>query len=158
MAIDNSINSVWSFLLALYEFEDSLTEQEQNILIEVGENLKTRDNIDIWQDHLLPSILDIFKQNGKFYSSYQVYQQKLQNIDISADFLPKEAEIMPLIPNKSNIIYKGFEAFNPKEERNTYDKILNNVVIVVCQSDNSAKDIKKISSLGRLKKFLLREE
>ena len=146
----NDINqNIWAFLLALYDFNDSLTDEEQKTLKKVGKDLKIRD--DVWETHLQPVLLTTVKNNPQLNSYYQFYQEKLTNIDIDFKLLPKNEEIKQLIPNNSDFQLKGFRDNEPAKG---YKEVLNNVVIVVCESDKSEEAVKKISSLDKIKKFL----
>lgn len=149
MSISTSSSNILSFLLALNDFSDFLTVPEQNALKEVGKQLKTQPKA--WEKHLQPLLLKTIQSNPKLNSSYQFYRDQLTRLDIPLELLPKNQEIYQLTPTASDVEIRGF----PNDEPPTgYQQQLNNIVIVVCESDKSEEAVKKIGSLNRLKRFI----
>ena len=149
MSISTGSSNILSFLLALNDFSDSLKVSEQNALKEVAKQLKTQPKA--WERHLQPLLLKTIQSNPKLNSSYQFYRDQLTRLDIPVDLLPKYQEIYQIISTASDVQIRGF----PDDEPATgYQQQLNNIVIVVCESDKSEEDVKKIASLNRLKRFI----
>lgn len=144
-------NNILSFLLALSDFPDSLTVEEQNTLKEVGKQFKTQPKA--WEKHIQPQLLKTIANNPQLNKSYQFYQQQLATKDIPQDLLPSNREISRLIPNHANLHTKGF-GFGDKAPAKDFQQQLNNVAIVVCESKKSEDVAKKISSLNKLKQFI----
>ncbi len=149
MSISTSSSNILSFLLSLNDFSDSLTVPEQNALKEVGKQLKTQPKA--WERHLQPLLLKTIQSNPKLNSSYKFYQEQLTRLDIPLDLLPKYQEIYQLTPTASDVEIRGFPDDEPAIG---YQQQLNNITIVVCESDESEKAVKEIGSLSRLKRFI----
>lgn len=149
MTTNDSNANIWSFLLALYDFNDSLTDDEQNTFNQVGKELRTQSKA--WENHIQPVLLTTVRNNPQLNSLYQFYRKQLATVDIGSELLPKTEEIQQLIPNNSDLQLKGFRDNQPAKG---YKEVLNNVVIVVCESDKSEEVVKKISSLDRIKQFI----
>ena len=145
-------NTFLSFLLALNEFSDSLTFQEQDTLKEVGKQLNTQPKA--WEKYIQPLFLKTIESNPKLNKFYQIYKKKLDTVDIPVDLLPKDNEINQLIPATSNLQSRGFRSNAPATD---YQQQLNNIVTVVCESDKSEDVVKKINSLDKLKQFISRK-
>ena len=144
-----SSSNILSFLLALNDFSDSLTVPEQKILKEVAKQLKTQPKA--WESHLQPLLLETIQNNPKLNSSYQFYRDQLTKLDIPINLLPNNQEIYQLRQTASAVGTKGF---SDDEPATGYQQQLNNIVIVVCESDKSEEAVKKIGYLNRLKRFI----
>ena len=151
MFISTSSSNILSFLLALNDFSDSLTVTEQNALNEVGKQLKTQPRA--WERHLQPLLLKTIQSNPQLNSSYQFYREQLTRLDIPLDLLPKNQEIYQLTPTASDVEIKGFA---DNEPATGYEQQLNNIAIVVFESDKSEEAVKEISFLNKLKRFISR--
>ena len=151
MSSTNSNTSSWSFLLALSDLPESLTPEEQNALIEIGKQLKTTPKA--WEKYIQPKLIKIIENNPQLNKSYQFYQRQLAAKDIPENLLPNNQELSQLIPNTSNLQARG-HGFGDKTSATDFQQQLNNVVIVVCESNKSEDVVKKISSLDKLKKFI----
>ena len=114
----------------------------------------------LWEKHIQPQLLKTIENNPQLNKSYQSYKKKLASKDIPADllsdFLPSNQEISQLNPSTSNIQTRGF-GFGDKTPAIDYQQQLNNVVIVVCESNKSEDVVKKISSLDKLKQFITKK-
>ena len=148
-------NNILSFLLALSDFPDSLTAEEQNALKEVGKQFKTQPKA--WEKHIQPQLLKTIANNPQLNKSYQFYQQQLATKDIPEEILPtllpNNQEISQLIPDTSNLQPRG-HGFDDNTPATDFQQQLNNVAIVVCESNKSEDVAKKIRSLDKLKQFL----
>lgn len=151
MTTNDSKANIWSFLLALYDFNDSLTDNEQNTFKKVGKELRTQSKA--WENHIQPVLLTTVQNNPQLNSLYQFYREQLATVDINSELLPKTEEIKQLIPNNSDFQLKGFRDNQPAKG---YKQVLNNVVIVVCESDKPEESVKKISSLDKIKQFVFK--
>ena len=149
MTNNDSKANIWSFLLALYDFNDSLTDDEQNTFKRVGKELRIQSKA--WESHIQPVLLTTVQNNPQLNSLYQFYRKQLAKVDIGSELLPKPEEIKQLISHNSDFQLKGFRDNQPAKG---YKEVLNNVVIVVCESDKSEEVVKKISSLDKIKQFI----
>ena len=155
MSVTNSNVIIWSFLLALSDFPNSLTAEEQNAFKEVGKQFKTTPKA--WEKHIQPKLLKTIANNPQLNKSYQFYKKQLATKNIPKDLLPtllpNHQEISELIPDTSNLQARG-PGFEDNAPVTDFQQQLNNVVIVVCESNKSEEVAKKISSLDKLKQFL----
>jgi hypothetical protein len=109
-----------------------------------------------WESHIKPALIQTIARNSDLYTSYQFYQDKLDQLGkIPVDLLPEVGEIEGLQPSESFSIPKGMP---PSSEPSGYEKQLNNVVIAINQADKPEEMVKQLNSLDRLKQLLIRED
>jgi len=144
-------HTIVAYLLALRDFSDTLSDQEKESLKKVAKDLDIQPKA--WESHIEPSLIDIIQGNTQLHQSYQLYKEKLDQLvgGIPLDLLPKAGEINQLITNQSSFLTKGF---HPTSEATGYEQQLNNVVIVVNQTDKPEEAVKQLGFLDKLKQLL----
>lgn len=150
MNISSDSKRILSFFLALKDLSDSLSEQEQKTLREIGKQLEA--NPKSWKIHTEPLLLNTIKNNLYLSSSYELYINKLENLDIPFELFQIDKNISPTSSDISIWEFKGFDKtdLSPKG----YEEQLNNVVILVCSSEEPKKIVEEIGFIDRLKRFI----
>ncbi|MBD2680957.1 MULTISPECIES: hypothetical protein [Nostoc] len=142
--------TIIAFLLALQDLNTSLSAQEKQNLQEVAKQLDTQPRA--WESHIEESLLEIIFANGELNKFYKYYQSQLKNVEkIPHDLLPNEAEISSLITRDKLGIAKGFK---PNSEATGYERQLNNVVVIIGNSEKPEETVKQAIFLGKLKQYL----
>lgn len=143
-------NTILAFLLALGDYSEPLSEQEQQTLKEVAQQLNTQPRA--WKKFTEPLLLETIKANPKLAQSYQNYADKLDKLDkIPLELLPKSGEVNQLITNQSSLTSKGFP---PVDSATGYEQQINNLVIVVAQGEEPTEIVKKLGFLAEMKQLL----
>jgi hypothetical protein len=146
----NTDNTIIAFLLALQDLNTSLTAKEKQNLQEIAKQLDTQPKA--WETHIKQDLLEIIYDNPELNQAYQFYQSQLENVaEIPDELLPNENEISSLIPPQKTVLTRGFK---PKSEATGYESQLNNVVVVISNSEKPEETVKQATSLGKLKQFL----
>ncbi|MBW4595933.1 MAG: hypothetical protein KME46_24280 [Brasilonema angustatum HA4187-MV1] len=143
-------NTVIAFLLAFQDLKTALREQEKQNFKEVAKQLETQPKA--WENYTKGRLLEIISSNPDLNQSYQFYKSHLDNVEeIPDDLLPTEAEISKLISHDKAPIAKGFK---PKSEATGYESQLNNVVIIVGNSEKPEETVKQATFLEKWKQLL----
>lgn len=141
--------TILAYLLALRDFPDILSEQEQQNLKKVAQDLKMQPKA--WKSHIEPCLLETIKGNSQLDQAYQLYKEKLDILgEIPLNLLPKLNELNQLVTNESTFATKGGIPSAPSG----YNKQLNNVIILVNQNDKPEEAVKKLEFLDRMKQWL----
>jgi hypothetical protein len=149
MKTNNDITII-AFLLAFQDLNTSLSTQDKQNFKEVAKQLETQPKA--WETHIKERLLKIISANPELNQSYQFYQSQLQNLEeIPDNLLPTESEIKNLTSPKKVVVTRGFK---PKSEATGYETQLNNVVVIIGNSEQPEETIKKATSLDKLKQFL----
>ncbi|ELS05549.1 hypothetical protein Xen7305DRAFT_00052960 [Xenococcus sp. PCC 7305] len=156
MSTTSSNQNILSFILALSDFSESLTVEEQKTLKNVGKQFAILP--EAWEEDIQPQLLKTIANNPQLNKSYQFYKKQLATKDIPEELLlsclPSNQEISKLSSKTSNVQARGFKSSAPATG---FQQQLNNVVIVVCESDKSEDVVKKISSFDKLKQFITKK-
>ncbi|MBD2441573.1 hypothetical protein [Nostoc sp. FACHB-110] len=146
----NTDNTIIAFLLALQDLNTSLSTQEKQNLQEVAKQLDTQPKA--WETHIKELLLEIISANPKLNQAYQIYQSQLDNVtEIPPNLLPTEAEITSLTPPEKVAITRGYKQ---KSEPTGYESQLNNVVIIIGNSQKPEEIVKKATFLEKIKQHL----
>jgi hypothetical protein len=146
----NNHNTIIAFLLAFQDLNTSLSTQEKQNFKEVAKQLDTQPKA--WETHIKKRLLEIISANPELNQAYQFYQAQLQNIEeIPDNLLPTESEIENLTSPEKAVVTRGFK---PKSEAAGYETQLNNVVVIIGNSEQPEETVKKSTSLEKLKQFL----
>lgn len=146
----NTNNTIIAFLLALQDLDTSLSAQEKLNLQEVAKQIDTQPKA--WEPHIKERLLKLISANSELNQSYKFYQSQLENIKgIPEDLLPSKAEISSLINREKFVITRGFK---PESEATGYESQLNNVVVIIGNSEKPEETVKQATFLGKLKQFL----
>ncbi|WP_310426945.1 hypothetical protein [Chamaesiphon sp. VAR_48_metabat_135_sub] len=144
-------NTILAYLLALQDFSDSLSDVDKEGLKQVANQLKTQPKA--WSSHIEPDLIQTIQGNSQLDKSYRSYKEKLDRLgEIPLDLLPKPGEV--LATNSSGLIMKGI---SPDSEASGYEQQLNNVVIVINQSERPEEVVKQLDFLDRVKQFVNRD-
>ena len=149
--METKINhTILAYLLALQDFSDTLSAQEKESLKTVAKDLTIQPKA--WKSHIEPSLIQTIQGNFQLHQSYQLYKEKLDRLgEISLDLLPKAEEINQLITDISPFLEKGFIS---NLSASGYEQQLNNVVIVVNQTDKPEETVKQLGFLDKVKQLL----
>lgn len=148
----NTDNTIIAFLLAFQDLNTSLSAQEKQNLQEVAKQLDTQPKA--WEPHIKERLLEIIVANFQLNQFYNFYQSQLKNVEkIPDNLLPNEAEISSLINGEQVAIAKGFK---PNFEATGYERQLNNVVVIIGNSEKPEETVKQATFLGELKQYLTR--
>ena len=143
-------HTILAYLLALRDFSDILSDQEKESLKKVAKDLKLQPKA--WKSDTEPSLIQTIQGNFQLHQSYQLYKEKLDKLgEIPLDLLPKAEEISQLITDISPFVDKGFIS---NLSASGYEQQLNNIVIVVNQTDKPEEAVKKLGFLDKLKQLL----
>lgn len=142
--------TILAYLLALQDLPNALNEGEQTSLKEVAKQLRTQP--EAWNDYIEPSLVAIIQGNSLLSQSYQQYKNKLDNFDeIPSELLPTADEINQLVKAQPTLINRGFIA---DPSASGYEQQLNNVVIVVNQTEKPEEAVKQLGFLEKVKQLL----
>lgn len=142
--------TIIAFLLALQDLTTSLSPQEKQNLQEVAKQLNTQPKA--WETHIKENLLEIISANNELNQFYQFYQAQLENIaEIPKSLLPTEGEVNSLIFPEIFVIDRGFK---PKSEAVGYENQINNVVVIIGNSETPEETLKKAKFLEKLKQFV----
>ncbi|NEQ83949.1 MAG: hypothetical protein F6K26_28330 [Moorea sp. SIO2I5] len=145
----NTNKTLLAFLLALSDLDTPLTETENKMLAEIGDQLNGHS--DEWESHTKPELLKMLAANPELNEHYQTYSSQLNTkVDIPLELLPTTAEIQPVNTPSSTLISKGIK---PKSSPTGYDQQINNIVIVVSRTEQPEAAVKQLP-LEKLKQFL----
>jgi hypothetical protein len=145
-----SSHTILAYLLALRDFSDTLSDQEQQNLKTVAKDLKMQPKA--WKSNIEPFLIQTIQGNSQLHQSHQLYKKKLDKLGkIPLDLLPKEGEINQLVTNQSSLVSRGFI---PDSSASGYEQQLNNVVIVVNQTDKPEEAVKQLGFLDKVKQLL----
>jgi hypothetical protein len=143
-------HTILAYLLALQDLPNALNEGEQSSLKEVAKQLRTQP--EAWNDYIEPSLVAIIQGNSPLNQSYQQYKNKLDNFgEISSDLLPTADEINQLVETQPAFVSKGFMG---EHSASGYEQQLNNVVIVVNQTEKPEEAVKQLRFLDKVKQLL----
>ncbi|MFM7437206.1 MAG: hypothetical protein ACKO2V_01170 [Snowella sp.] len=143
-------HTILAYLLALQDLPHALNEVEQSRLKEVAKQLRTQP--EAWNDYIEPSLVAIIQGNSSLNQSYQQYKNKLDNFgEISSDLLPTAEEINQLVKVQTVLLPKGFIS---DLSASGYEQQLNNVVIVVNQTEKPEEAVKQLGFLDKVKQLL----
>ncbi|MBD2340124.1 hypothetical protein H6G64_24460 [Calothrix sp. FACHB-156] len=146
----NNDNTIIAFLLALQDLKTSLSAQEKRNLQDIAKQLDTQPKA--WDKHIKERLLDIIAANPELSQYYKFYQSQLENTqEVPEDLLPTEAEVNRLIYREEVAITRGFK---PKSEATGYETQLNNVVVIIGNSEKPEETVKQATFLENLKQFL----
>jgi hypothetical protein len=143
-------HTILAYLLALQDLPNALNEGEQSNLKEVAKQLRFQP--EAWNDYIEPSLVTIIQGNSLLNQSYQQYKNKLDNFgEIPSELLPTADEINQLVKTQATFVNKGF-IVDPSASG--YEQQLNNVVIVVNQTEKPEEAVKQLGFLEKVKQLL----
>jgi hypothetical protein len=143
-------NTIIAFLLAFQDLNTSLSNQEKQNLKEVARQLDIQPKA--WEASIKGSLLAIITANPELNYSYQFYKSQLDNMEeIPHDLLPTAAEITRLNELDKAYISRGFK---PIGSATDYKSQLNNVVVIVGNSESPEATVKQAKFLEKWKQFL----
>jgi hypothetical protein len=143
-------HTILAYLLALRDLSDTLSDQEKERLKKVAQELDFQPKA--WKSHIEPSLIQTIQGNTQLNKSYQLYKEKLDRLgEIPLDLLPKTSEINQLITKESSLVSRGFKS---TEIAAGYEQQLNNVVIVVNQTNKPEEAVKQLGFLDKVKQLL----
>lgn len=140
-----------ALLLALQDFETSLTEQEQAAFTDISYQLQLEP--DAWESEIAPRLVSIIQVNPNLNQLYQTAKYQLDTIGdtLPPDLLPTSAELeyvaYATVPRT-----RGFAPVMDESESESLE--INNIAIDILSQPNPSATAKKLSSLERLKQFL----
>jgi hypothetical protein len=143
-------HTILAYLLALQDLPNALNEGEQSSLKEVAKQLRTQP--EAWNDYIEPSLVAIIQGNSLLNQSYQQYKNKLDNFgEIPSELLPTTDEINQLVKTQATFVNRGFM---DDHSASGYEQQLNNVVIIVNQTEKPEEAIKQLGFLEKVKQLL----
>lgn len=143
-------HTILAYLLALQDLPNALNEGEQTSLKEVAKQLRTQP--EAWNDYIEPSLVAIIQGNSLLNQSYQQYKNKLDNFgEIPSELLPTTDEINQLVKTQATFVNRGFM---DDHSASGYEQQLNNVVIVVNQTEKPEESVKQLGFLEKVKQLL----
>ncbi len=143
-------NTILAYLLALQDFPDTLSDHEQENLKKVAKDLKMQPKA--WKSHIEPSLIQTIQGNSQLNQSYQLYREKLDRLgEIPLDLLPKAEEINQLVTNQSTLVSRGLP---PNPKITSSEEQLNNLVIIVNQTDKPEETVKQVGLFDKVKQWL----
>ncbi|NEP54914.1 MAG: hypothetical protein F6K65_41500 [Moorea sp. SIO3C2] len=145
----NTNKTLLAFLLALSDLDKRLTEAENKMLAEIGDQLDAHS--DEWESHTKPELLKMLAANPELNQHYQIYSSELNTkVDIPLELLPTTAEIQQFDPTSS---VWGMKGYKPTSSPTGYDQHIDNIVIVVSRTEQPEAAVKQLP-LEKLKQFL----
>lgn len=148
MEVTNN-NTILAYLLALRDFSGSLSDEEKESLKTVAKDLDIQPQA--WASHIKPALIQTIAANPQLNQAYQSYKEQLDKLGtIPLDLLPDTAELDRLNPQESSYVVKGIRPPRPSG----YEGQLNNVVIVLHQTDKPEETVKQLGFLDRVEQFL----
>lgn len=140
-----------ALLLALQDFETSLTEQEQAAFTDIAYQLQLEP--DAWESEIVPSLVSIIQVNPNLNQLYQTAKSQLDTIGdtLPDDLLPTSAELEH-VASATAPRPRGFAPVMDESESESLE--INNIAIDILSQPNPSATAKKLSSLERLKQFL----
>lgn len=140
-----------ALLLALQDFETSLTEQEQAAFTDIAYQLQLEP--DAWESEIVPSLVSIIQVNPNLNQLYQTAKSQLDTIGdtLPDDLLPTSAELEH-VASATAPRTRGFAPVADESESESLE--INNIAIDILSQPNPSATAKKLSSLERLKQFL----
>ncbi|BAZ49855.1 hypothetical protein NIES4103_24680 [Nostoc sp. NIES-4103] len=139
-----------AFLLAFQGLNTALSQQEKQNLKEVAKKLDSQPKA--WESYIQKDLLEIIAANPELNQAYQFYKHQLDKLEeIPNDLLPTDAEISRLISCNQASILKGFI---PKSEVIDYASQINNVAVIIGNSEQPEETVKQATFLDRWKQLL----
>jgi hypothetical protein len=140
-----------ALLLALQDFETSLTEQEQAAFTDIAYQLQLEP--DAWESEIVPSLVSIIQVNPNLNQLYQTAKYQLDTIGntLPDDLLPTSAELEH-VASATAPRPRGFAPVADESESESLE--INNIAIDILSQPNPSATAKKLSSLEKLKQFL----
>jgi hypothetical protein len=140
-----------ALLLALQDFETSLTEQEQAAFTDIAYQLQLEP--DAWESEIVPSLVSIIQVNPNLNQLYQTAKYQLDTIGntLPDDLLPTSAELEH-VASATAPRPRGFAPVMDESESESLE--INNIAIDILSQPNPSATAKKLSSLEKLKQFL----
>jgi hypothetical protein len=143
-------HTILAYLLALQDLPNALNEAEQSSLKEIAKQLRTQP--EAWDDYIEPSLVTIIQSNSLLNQSYQQYKTKLDDFgEIPPDLLPTAEEINQLVKDEATFVSRGFRS---NLSASGYEQQLNNVVILVHQTQKPEEAVKQLGFLDKVKQLL----
>jgi hypothetical protein len=142
-------NTIIAYLLALRDFSDSLSDREKESLKTIAKALNIQPKA--WKSDIEPDLIQTIAGNPQLNQYYQSYKEKLNRLgSIPIDLLPDSTELDRFKPNGFSFATKGFFGTEPVG----YEQQLNNVVIVVNQTDKPEETVKQLGFLDKVRQLL----
>jgi hypothetical protein len=143
-------NTIIAYLLALRDFSGILSDAEKEKLRSVAKDLDIQPKA--WKSNLETDLIQTIQSNLQLSRSYQSYKEQLDRLGaIPIDLLLTTEKNERSSVDTSPLIAKGMTPVTPATG---YEQQLNNVVIVVNQSDRPEQKIQEYTFLDRVKEFL----
>ncbi len=146
----NPDRTILAYLLALKDFPHALNEAERSNLKKVWKRYEIQPKA--WDDYIEPDFVKTIQDNPLLHQLYQQYKNKLDNLgEIPDNLLPTRDEINQLPNLETTFVSKGFRS---NLSASGYEQQLNNVVIVVHQTQKPEEAVKQLGFLDKVKQLL----
>jgi hypothetical protein len=148
MDVTNS-NTIIAYLLALRDFSGSLSDREKKSLKTIAKDLDIQPKA--WKSNIETDLIQTIAGNPQLNQYYQSYKEKIDRLGSTPiDLLPNWTELDSVKLTENSVVTKGF----PGTEPVGYEQQLNNVVIVINQTDKPEETVKQLGFLDQVKQLL----
>jgi hypothetical protein len=140
-----------ALLLALKDFNVTLTPSESNELETIGEQLAL-DFPQRWND-IQERLMKLISSNTSLWECYQAAKAKLDVADshLLASLLPNKSELEEELAVDSQREVRGFKP-TKLAKSDIGNEIVNDIVVPILRSDEPSEKAKQLSFLERLQK------
>lgn len=147
-------NILMAFLLALYDLDITLNNEERSKLNNIGEQLLT--DLDQW-DTTEKELLEVIDHNSHLEQLFQYYRSCLEQrqTEISPASIPQGITLDPVAPKIPKLEIKNRGVAPDDEFSEAKSTEIVNAFIRIASTDDPAASVKKVNDFEKLKQSVL---